>query len=926
MHALIHRLNVALEGRYSIERELGEGGMATVYLADDLKHDRQVALKVLKPELAAIVGADRFLAEIKTTANLQHPHILPLHDSGDADGFLYYVMPYVEGESLRVRLQRERQLPVDEAVRIATSVAEALDYAHRQGVVHRDIKPANILLQDGMPVVADFGIALAVRTGGGHRLTETGLSLGTPHYMSPEQATGDANVRGSTDVYALGCVLYEMLAGEPPYTGSTPQAILGRIITADAPSVREKRSAPAHVDAAIRRALEKIPADRFGSAGEMAAALRSPSFRWGDSGGLGSEDVARWRRVATVSAVAAAVLGVLLLQQIASRSGDPSTRTLRYSTMLLPEGRSIAPSPRGPLSFSADGTRIAVRTDGPEGNELWVRGWADPEPVEITFSGRESGVPESPAIGSVFLSPDGEWLAFHAAEEGLIKRMHLSGGVPETVGPTGLDNRFDLYGLAWGPGGQIVIATSQGLRRFAAPGAPPEDLTDRPGTSDHAGVMGETRYVYRQPVFMPGGEGIVFTRSAGTVAPTRHEIVVLGNDGSVTPLVLGHSPHVTSDGILIFAPTGGARGSLSAVRLSDDGRSLAGNPVPALDGAWTRGVGLSVSVLYAVSDDGTLVYAPEVVTNRARLVWMDRQGRMEPILGVQSPQLPPGININPGLAAARLSPNGQQVAFRAVYTEEPSFRIFVYDLGRGVLSPLTVEVRADWPVWTLNGERLLFNRFTPDMRDVYWARADNAGAPEPYWPGNALEQHPQDFSPDGRYLVYQERQVPNGPDSDLWVYAAETGESRLVVDGPGIEKQADISPDGRWLAFASDISGRDEVYVTEFPASRSRTKISVDGARSPVWSPQGDELFYMRAPDATIMGVDVSLGDVFSASAPAEIASGNLHFGHPYGRAFDVSHDARRFLVGDMTGERLGVGRVEVVDHWLDEVRRRLEG
>ncbi len=187
----VTRLNAALEGRYAIERELGTGGMATVYLADDLKHERKVALKVLKPELAAVVGAERFLTEIKTTANLQHPHILPLHDSGEADGFLYYVMPYVEGETLRDRLDRDRQLPVEEAVRIATAVANALDHAHRNGVIHRDIKPANILLQDGEPVVADFGIALAVGAAGGARLTETGLSVGTPFYMSPEQATGD---------------------------------------------------------------------------------------------------------------------------------------------------------------------------------------------------------------------------------------------------------------------------------------------------------------------------------------------------------------------------------------------------------------------------------------------------------------------------------------------------------------------------------------------------------------------------------------------------------------------------------------------------------------------------------------------------------------------------------------------------------------
>jgi Tol biopolymer transport system component len=260
-----------------------------------------------------------------------------------------------------------------------------------------------------------------------------------------------------------------------------------------------------------------------------------------------------------------------------------------------------------------------------------------------------------------------------------------------------------------------------------------------------------------------------------------------------------------------------------------------------------------------------------------------------------------------------------------VYTDEPTFRVFVHDLGRGVLNPLTVDVRADWPVWTPDGERLLFNRFTPGEQDVYWARADNAEVPEPYWRANSGQQHPQDFSPDGRYLVYQERAIPAGPDSDLWVYDLESGQARTVVDGTGIEKQGDISPDGRWLAFASDISGRDEVYVTEFPESRSRTKISIDGAHSPVWSPQGDELFYMRG-DRTIMSVEVTLGEAFSASAPTELLAGNLHRGYPYGRAFDVSHDGRRFLVGDLTVESSGVGRIEVIENWLAEVRRRLDG
>src|SRR6478752_1949829 len=244
-------LRDSLSNRYAVERELGRGGMATVYLAHDLKHDRKVAVKVLRPELAAVLGAERFLAEIRVTANLQHPNLLPLFDSGEADGLLFYVMPYVDGESLRVRLDREKQLPVDEAVRLAVAVASALDYAHRHGVIHRDLKPENILLHEGQPLVADFGIALAVSNAGGNLITQTGLSLGTPQYMSPEQATGDRLIDGRTDVYSLGAVLYEMLAGEPPVTGPSAQAMIAKLMTERPVHLRVVRSSvPEAVDAA----------------------------------------------------------------------------------------------------------------------------------------------------------------------------------------------------------------------------------------------------------------------------------------------------------------------------------------------------------------------------------------------------------------------------------------------------------------------------------------------------------------------------------------------------------------------------------------------------------------------------------------------------------------------------------------------------
>ncbi|HEY9519706.1 MAG TPA: serine/threonine-protein kinase, partial [Gemmatimonadales bacterium] len=264
----------AMQDRYRLERELGSGGMATVYLAQDLRHGRQVAVKVLHPELSAVLGGDRFLSEIKTTAALQHPHILPLFDSGDANGNLFYVMPLVEGETLRSRLNREKQLPIADAVRLTREVAGALDYAHRHHVIHRDIKPENILLHDGRAVVADFGSARGEHGAGGQRMTQAGLSLGTPQYMSPEQAMGEREITARSDIYALGVVAYEMLTGDPPFTGSTTQSIVARVLTEEPrPIGPQRKSVPEEVEAAVLTALEKLPADRFGSAAEFAAAL-----------------------------------------------------------------------------------------------------------------------------------------------------------------------------------------------------------------------------------------------------------------------------------------------------------------------------------------------------------------------------------------------------------------------------------------------------------------------------------------------------------------------------------------------------------------------------------------------------------------------------------------------------------------------------
>ena len=583
----IARLNAALEGRYAIERELGEGGMATVYLADDLKHERKVALKVLKPELAAVVGAERFLTEIKTTAKLQHPNILPLFDSGEADGLVYYVMPYVEGESLREKLDREKQLGVDDSVAITQKVADALDYAHEHGVVHRDIKPGNILLSErGEPLVADLGIALAVAQAGAGRITETGLSLGTPHYMSPEQATGDRDVDPRSDVYALGSVLYEMLAGQPPFSASTAQAVLVKILTADAPSITsERRTVPPHVGHALARALEKLPADRFTSAAEFAEALGDESFtykaRARTSVGTPTPEAPApsappqatatgglWKRVAIATSVLAAGLGWALI-------GDDAAPPLTRFTVPPSDGVSLGGVCCGPqTALSPAGDWLAFVGAG--GGPVYRRRLGQLEAEQV---------PGTEGASMLFFSPDGRWLSFHS--DGRLLKVPMSGGppVPITEIPS-------PRGASWGDNDVIVFVDEATRALFTVPGAGGV-ATPVLGSSD--GV------VYRNPWMLPGGEAALMTVRGANAAELRMVVVDL-ETGAADTLGFGTRAAYAS-GHLVFS---GSDGTLLAQPFDPRARRTTGQSVAILDGVALAGPAQSGE--FALPAQGGLAY------------------------------------------------------------------------------------------------------------------------------------------------------------------------------------------------------------------------------------------------------------------------------------------------------------------------------
>ncbi len=437
MSEQLERLRATLAGQYAIEHLLGEGGMAMVYLAHDLKHDRKVAIKIMRDEVAASLGSSRFLREIQLAAQLQHPHILMLIDSGEANGVLYYVMPYVEGETLAARLERERQLPIDDAVSIALEVAGALSHAHQRGIIHRDVKPDNILLSGGHAVVMDFGIGRAVSAAGGNRLTETGFAVGTPAYMSPEQASGNVDLDGRTDVYALGCVLYEMLSGEPPYTGPTPQAILAKTLTDPVPSVKRLRETISPVvDAALRKSLAKVPADRFPTAQAFADAIAadapaiSTDLQRVATGERRSFPPFRVRSARVLAYAGGAAAVSLLLWTLWGSRDNPALEDMPGTTITRVTG--FAGWEPGP-SWSPDGTQIAFSQtrDG------------DADVVTLALGGAEPHVltGDSPydEINPRW-SPDGSKLAF-VSDRGKGSNVYWippTGGTERFIAETGL--------------------------------------------------------------------------------------------------------------------------------------------------------------------------------------------------------------------------------------------------------------------------------------------------------------------------------------------------------------------------------------------------------------------------------------------------------------------------------------------------------
>jgi serine/threonine-protein kinase len=885
MSATATRLANALADRYRIERELGQGGMATVYLAEDLKHDRKVAIKVLKPELAAVLGAERFVVEIKTTAALSHPHILPLFDSGTADGFLFYVMPYIKGETIREKLNRETQFGVEEAVRIAREVGDALDYAHRNGVIHRDIKPENILLHDGRPMVMDFGIALAVSAAAGGRMTETGLSLGTPHYMSPEQATAEKEITPKSDVYSLASVLYEMLAGQPPHLGGPAQQVIMRIITEPARPVNEfRRNVPGNVVAALAKSLEKLPADRFDNAKAFAEALVNPQFT--SSGHATMAHAAQRSRANVMRAVipwGIAGIAATVAAAFALR-GEPAALAPVIRFAITAPGVEI--SRARALAISNDGKTIVFAGTNAGTTRLYARTLDDPVPRVLV--GTEG------ALG-VAISPDSRWVLFSASDN-RVKRVALEGGSVENLVRTA-----EPAGLTWherlGPVLGMPLMSSRYRGLSTIPPRAESSLTPITLATRDSGRF----LMHHEPMALGDGNTIVYS----DFGEGKIRLGVFTVDDSATATLELEAAYVAgvAGDIVVYGDRGD---NLMAARVDLRARRVFGQPVRIPTGA--AGVNFA-----AMSPTGTLVIQVSPSTYQAVLV--DERGAAEPLA-------PDTVN----WLLPRFSPDGRRIVFDGNFRN--STALWLYDAGTSVLSKLNDGKASALRVvgWSADGRRVLNATRSGTRFDLEWIATDAARAPEP------VSRVPVSSRVASVTVAPNERAFAIGTafgSGGFNIMLSRTGSDSSFtpfVATDANEIAPSFSPDGRWVAYASDESGRYEVYAKSYPGPGPRVQISDAGGGEPVWAKDGRRLFYRNGRAMIAAHIERGTRDGTLAVTRREHLFSGVYYGgvNERGASYDVSPDGKRFVMArslDEDGTQLLVWT-----GWLDEVRRLLDG
>jgi serine/threonine-protein kinase len=859
--------------------------MATVYVAHDIRHNRDVAVKVLHSDLGAALGADRFLSEIRTTARLQHPHILPLLDSGDAAGLLYYVMPLVTGETLRARLEREQQLPLSDAVNITREVADALGYAHGLGIVHRDIKPENILLQGGHALVADFGIALAVQTAGGQRMTQTGLSLGTPQYMSPEQAIGERSIDARSDLYSLAAVTYEMLVGEAPFTGPTVQAIVARVMSEDPRGlVVQRKAIPDHVEDAVLRGLEKLPADRWATAHEFAEALQGSaaaseghrstvSRRGGVSGKRGAWQ-GRLRDPVFIS-LATITLGSVALAAWALRPEPRAmAQTVRFE-IPVPEGGSASVLGLSSLNISPDGRLLVyVGRNQARRPQLIVRP-IDDVTVRL-LPGTEDG--DSPVF-----SPDGNSVAFLKGNQ--LYRTAVDGGMPQLIGTV----PGTFAGMSWSSDGRIIVSANVGLFTIPESGGQVKELTRFDRTRGELYQTG--------PVVLDDHDAVVYASwGAASTSSVRIAIASL-RDGASTILELpGAQPVAVIDGMLLYVT---ANGVFMGVPIDIGKRRLTGTPVQLLPSVMFNPTSGLARV--AVSRTGNLFY--QYGTPSSQVVVVGKTG------ATPLPFQPAEYGF------PRLSPDGSQLAISISTGDRRD--VWLIEMQTGTKTRLTTEGAVnDRPEWTSDGRRVLYRSDRSGMNAIWWRPVDQSSSSVPLLSGERLDLFEAVLSPDGRFIAYQ----LDTTGADIF-YRGLVGDTTpvAVANAGAVEVMPRISPDGHWIAFITDESGQYEVVVQPFPGPGGRIQVSTGGGQEPVWSRDGSRLYYRSDGHFMMATMRLSPTSATVSARDTVFADNYIFAANPHAN-YDVMPDGQRFIFLKPVSD----GNMAFVSNWATSLRTRV--
>jgi serine/threonine-protein kinase len=869
------RLALAMADRYTIERLLGAGGMADVYLAHDVRHNRKVAIKVMHTELAQRVGAERFLREIETTAKLQHPHILPLFDSGRVEGTVYYVMPYVEGESLRARLRRETQLPVADALRITGETAAGLGYAHRRGIVHRDVKPDNVLFQDGQAVVADFGIALPRGEDTPTRMTKAGVSLGTPFYMSPEQAAGQ-EVDARTDVYALGVVLYEMLAGQPPFTGSNVQSVFNKVMSEEPrPLTEHRKSIPMHVQSAVARALEKLPADRWQTTAEFAEALARADARGATRRAASRWTVAPWL-------VAALALGWAGYQGMRERPAP--SQTVRFDVEFA---RGVEPSFTPIVRLSADGRQLFVSAMVDRREEVLRHTFESFGMNVIQGAGQgEQGTGNS----RPFISPDGQWVAY--ARQKRLWKVPAEGGTAIELATA------DWGGGSWGRNGRLVYprAYNTGLWMVSEGGGDERVLTKPDSTRGELG--------HWWPQVLPDGDHVIFTAYRTPLETSTIEALSIRSGERKVLVTGGVYGFYVPTGHLLFA----VGESIRAVPF-DLGRLEAGGiPVPVVDD-----VAMNLTdgaAAFDVSENGTLAYLPvESYVTETDVVLVDRSGRETLALPQRDRYTHP-----------RLSPDGTRVSVD-IRSANSMGDVWVFETGRTGGTRITAEGGRDFGAeWTPDGRELIYSSEHPFF-DLYRRAADASSPAQPLL-ASSYDHYTGGVSRDGSLFAFAVA-APAG--CELWTVPlrGEVKPVRYFSNGFNLGHPV-LSPDRKWMAYDSDESGQGvSVFLQSFPdAATRRVKVSPAHGSEPMWTKGGREIVYRDGGKVLAVSIDPVTG---AGGTPQLLFEGpypdNPGWTRP--RSYDVTPDGERFLLTRLPAER-SQPRVLVVLNWFEELKVRV--